>query len=119
MTEVLAHRGPDAEGYFSDDIVGLGHKRLSILDLSVAANQPMLSHNGRYMMVYNGEIYNYQEISNEIKMNASPNENILFETSSDSEAILEAFSNYGPAFVEKLNGMFVIVIYYYIEIVCY
>lgn len=111
MTEVLAHRGPDAEGYFSDDVVGLGHKRLSILDLSVAANQPMLSHNGRYMMVYNGEIYNFQEISNEIKMNASPNENILFGTSSDSEAILEAFSNYGPAFVEKLNGMFAIVIY--------
>ena len=111
MTEALAHRGPDAEGYFSDDIIGFGHKRLSILDLSEAANQPMHSHNNRYVMIYNGEIYNYQEISNEIKMNSLPNEPVKFDTSSDSEAILEAFSNYGPAFVEKLNGMFAIAIY--------
>jgi asparagine synthase (glutamine-hydrolysing) len=111
MTEIISHRGPDAEGYYTDEVVGLGHKRLSILDLSESANQPMLSHNKRYLMVYNGEIYNYQEISNEIKMNASQNENIRFETSSDSEAILEAFSKYGPAFVEKLNGMFAIVVY--------
>jgi len=111
MTQVLAHRGPDAEGYFSDEVVGLGHKRLSIIDLSEEANQPMHSHNNRYVMVYNGEVYNYQEISNEIKMNASPGQNVMFSTSSDSEAILEAFSHYGPAFVEKLNGMFVIVIY--------
>ena len=111
MTQIVSHRGPDAEGFFRDETVGLGHKRLSILDLSEAANQPMYSHNGRYVMIYNGEVYNYQEISNEIKMNAQPSENILFETSSDSEAILEAFSHYGPAFVDKLNGMFVIVIY--------
>lgn len=103
MTEALAHRGPDATGYWSDNICHLGHQRLSILDLSDAANQPMVSHNGRYIMVYNGEIYNFKEMAREL--------GISLNTSSDTEVILEAFSRWGSAFVERLNGMFAIAIW--------
>ncbi|MBL0130298.1 MAG: hypothetical protein IPP43_03540 [Chitinophagaceae bacterium] len=62
ITSGLKHRGPDAEGYFYDEAnqVGLGHRRLSIIDLSAAANQPFYSHNGRYIMIYNGEMYNFK-----------------------------------------------------------
>mgnify|MGYP003557422731 FL=1 len=63
LTSAIKHRGPDAEGFFYEpaDQVGLGHLRLSIIDLSEAANQPFYSQDGRYVMVYNGEVYNYKE----------------------------------------------------------
>lgn len=108
MSELLKHRGPDAEGFFVQENIGLGHRRLSIIDLSSAANQPMFSHCGRYAMVFNGEIYNYQEIAEELKR---LNPSIHFNTHSDSEVILEAFATWGNHFVNKLNGMFVIVIF--------
>ncbi|MBM77814.1 MAG: asparagine synthase (glutamine-hydrolyzing) [Crocinitomicaceae bacterium] len=106
MTNRLRHRGPDAIGnYFNiDKHIGLGHSRLSILDLSDSANQPMTSSCNRYVMVYNGEVYNYKNISKEISK-------INWKTSSDSEVILEAFCKWGPNFVTKLNGMFSIAIY--------
>jgi asparagine synthase (glutamine-hydrolysing) len=107
MTEILAHRGPDAFGYFVDDAVGLGHRRLSIIDLSDTANQPMHSSDNRYVMVYNGEVYNYQEIASELKQNFKTE----FKTASDSEILLEAYVQYGPAFLQKLNGMFALAIY--------
>lgn len=110
MTNALAHRGPDSYGYFTDEVAGLGHRRLSILDLSANGNQPMHSHNNRYVISFNGEIYNYREISNELKL-LKPNANINFNSSSDTEVILEAFSYWGTNFVEKLNGMFAIAIY--------
>ena len=106
MTNSIQHRGPDAEGhYFNSEIgIGLGHRRLSIIDLSSAANQPMTSHCGRFIMVYNGEVYNYKEVANNL--------NILnWKTSSDSEVILEAFIKWGVDFVNELNGMFAIAIY--------
>jgi asparagine synthase (glutamine-hydrolysing) len=105
MTEAIKHRGPDAEGYFYDEDlhVGLGHRRLSILDLSVDANQPMTSHGKRYIMVYNGEVYNYKEIATQLGLSLN--------TSSDSEVILEAFVKWGDEFVQQLNGMFAIAIY--------
>ncbi len=103
MTKALAHRGPDATGYWSNNICNLGHQRLSILDLSDAANQPMVSHNGRYVMVYNGEIYNFKEIASQLS--------ISLNTTSDTEVILEAFSRWGDAFIERLNGMFAIAIW--------
>lgn len=103
MTDAQAHRGPDAEGFFYNGTVGLGHRRLSILDLSQAANQPMVAHNGRAHIVFNGEIYNYREIAAEL--------NIRFHTTSDTEVILEAYLAWGPSFVHRLNGMFSIVIY--------
>ena len=69
MTNSIKHRGPDASGHFFDQDKGiaLGHRRLSILDLSDYANQPMSSHCGRYVMVYNGEVYNFKEVSNKLK----------------------------------------------------
>lgn len=107
MTNALTHRGPDAFGYYNDEVCSLGHRRLSIIDLSENANQPMHSADNRYVMVYNGEVYNYQEIATELKQNY----NVNFKTASDSEVILEAFANYGSEFVKKLNGMFAIAIY--------
>jgi asparagine synthase (glutamine-hydrolysing) len=115
MTGLLAHRGPDSEGFYSDHNIGLGHRRLCILDLSENANQPMVSHNGRYVMVFNGEVYNYREIANELKLHFTSNEKIMFRSSSDSEIVLEAFSYYGVSFLEKLNGMFAIAIYDKVE----
>lgn len=107
MTDALAHRGPDANGYFVDEYVGLGHRRLSIIDLSDNANQPMHSADNRYVMVYNGEVYNYREIASDLYNEFKS----TFKTSSDSEVILEAYLRYGIAFLEKLNGMFAIAIY--------
>src|SRR5215217_4283220 len=82
-TNTMAHRGPDAVGFFFDNSCGLGHRRLSILDLSAAANQPFYSEDGRYIIIYNGEVYNFQEIGR--KLGTS------FRTTSDTEVILEAF----------------------------
>ena len=107
MVTTLQHRGPDADGIFVGVNCALGHKRLSILDLSDHAKQPMTSHNDRFVMVYNGEVYNYREIAAELKQN----HHVDFTTSSDSEVILEAFVWYGVNFVEKLNGMFAVAIY--------
>jgi asparagine synthase (glutamine-hydrolysing) len=107
MTNALAHRGPDASGYYLDGIIGMGHRRLSIIDLSQSSNQPMHSENGRFVMVYNGEVYNYREIAVELKQKYKTD----FRTSSDSEVILEAYAHYGVNFVQKLNGMFSIAIY--------
>jgi len=112
MTLSLAHRGHDAEGSFLEGPAGLGHRRLSIIDLSKAANQPMYAHNGRYVMVYNGEVYNFKEIEKELRFT---NYDLRFQTSSDSEVILEAFSILGSDFVHKLNGMFAIAIYDKVE----
>ena len=110
MTNKLVHRGPDAEGYFFDGICGLGHRRLSIIDLSVNANQPMFSSNKRYVIVYNGEVYNFEEISNRI-LQLPGNKDFKFTTTSDTEVILEAFLHFGVEFVHHLNGMFAIAVY--------
>jgi asparagine synthase (glutamine-hydrolysing) len=111
MTKVLAHRGPNAEGFFTDEIIGLGHRRLSILDLSDRANQPMHSHDGRYVIIYNGEVYNFQEIASSLKSTTPLQPTLNFNTSSDTEVILEAFVQQGVDFVLQLNGMFAIAIY--------
>ncbi len=107
MANSLNHRGPDADGFLCNQTVGLAHKRLSILDLSEHANQPMESHSKRYTIVFNGEIYNYKDIAK--KLNTS------FKTNSDTEVILEAFEAWGTDFVTKLNGMFSIAIYDKVE----
>ncbi|MDX1904074.1 MAG: asparagine synthase (glutamine-hydrolyzing), partial [Thermonemataceae bacterium] len=103
MNNALAHRGPDAEGFFYKETLGLGHRRLSILDLSEQANQPMFSHNGRYVIVFNGEIYNFQEVAEKL--------HIQMRTHSDTEVILEAFAQKGVACVQLFNGMFAFAIY--------
>ncbi|MDB4655558.1 asparagine synthase (glutamine-hydrolyzing) [Flavobacteriales bacterium] len=102
MTDSIAHRGPDSEGFFIHENFGLAHRRLSIIDLSDAANQPMQSSCGRYQMVFNGEIYNHTEIAK--KLSAK------MKTTSDTEVILQAFVELGPAMVKQLNGMFTIAI---------
>lgn len=103
MTSAIQHRGPDAAGYYFERTIGLGHRRLSIIDLSSSANQPMESHSGRYVICYNGEIYNFQQIAKGL--------NVKLKTKSDTEVILEAFEQYGVEFVNQLQGMFAIAIY--------
>lgn len=103
ITNTLKHRGPDAAGFYFNELAGLGHRRLSILDLSEVANQPMFSHCGRYVIVFNGEIYNYREIAKDLA--------IELKTTSDTEVLLEAFIKWGVDFVHRLNGMFAFVIY--------
>lgn len=103
ITECISHRGPNSGGYYFDGEAGLGHRRLSILDLTSAANQPMYSKDGRYVIIYNGEVYNFQEIAKDL--------NVLLKTTSDTEVILEAYLKWGQDFVHRLNGMFAFVIY--------
>ncbi|MEO7960325.1 MAG: asparagine synthase (glutamine-hydrolyzing) [Ginsengibacter sp.] len=107
-TSLLEHRGPDAEGfYFSrDKKVGLGHRRLSILDLSESANQPMYSSDGRHIMVYNGEVYNFKELKQQLQ-----DKGRSLKTTSDTEVILELFTQKGVACFRNLNGMFAFAIY--------
>ena len=104
MTDSLTHRGPDGGGYEVFGSAALGHRRLSILDLSAAAAQPMRSHNGRYSIVYNGEVFNFSEIAHRLG-------NVQFRSTGDTEVILEAFVQWGPDFVKELNGMFAIAIH--------
>lgn len=108
LRDRLYHRGPDDAGSWrsSDGRVQLGHRRLSILDLSPAGHQPMLSVSGRYAMVFNGEIYNYVELRAELeKLGHS------FHSSGDSEIVLGAYAQWGEACLSRFNGMFAIVIY--------
>lgn len=104
MTNAIRHRGPDAEGVYKDECVSLGHRRLSIIDLSDAANQPFEDASGRYVIVFNGEIYNYQEVKRELTSHH-------FRTNSDTEVILASFKEWGVEGVQKLKGMFVYVIW--------
>ena len=108
MTDAIKHRGPNADGFFIDNQVGLGHRRLSIIDLREIANQPMTSFNNRYVIIFNGEVYNFKELSNQVRVN---NDDFYYKTNSDTEVILEAFAKWGVDFVNRLNGMFAIAIY--------
>lgn len=106
MARAIAHRGPDAMGYEADVYAALGNTRLSILDLSDASNQPFVSDDGQIVLVQNGEIYNYVELRAELTR-----EGARFRTSGDTEVLLRAFEFWGPAFVERLNGMFAIAVH--------
>jgi len=102
---ILAHRGPDSNGFFNDEKVFLGHTRLAIQDLTSAANQPMFSDNNRFVLIFNGEIYNHWEIRENLA------EKYKFKTSSDSETLLIGFIEYGSDVLNKLNGIFSFCIY--------
>ena len=106
MNAALRHRGPDAGGVCSFASCGLGHRRLSILDLSDSANQPMLSSDGMIALVFNGEIYNFQE--NRRRLESAGHR---FRTRSDTEVILELYIEKQEALVEDLNGMFSLAIW--------
>jgi len=110
MTASLTHRGPDSEGYFSDGVISLGVRRLRVIGLTSKSDQPIHSSDGRYVAVYNGEVYNFHEIANELKSKNLNNKSLL-NFNSDSDVILESFAQWGTSFVQKLNGMFVIAIY--------
>jgi len=103
MARTTAHRGSDATGFFSDEFVGLAHNRLSIIDLSETANQPMVSNDSQFVMIYNGEIYNYDELRREFQ--------IPCKTTSDTEVVLELLSKQDTKAIENFNGMFAIALY--------
>lgn len=104
MTERLAHRGPNAEGFFIENEIALGHRRLSIIDLSEEANQPMMDASGRYVLIFNGEIYNFREVKSKLP-------DYPFRTNSDSEVILAAYARWGADCLEHFNGMFAFAIW--------
>src|SRR2546423_3919673 len=101
MTDVIAHRGPDGEGKFVDGSVGLGHRRLAIIDLSPLGQQPMTTPDGRYILTFNGEVFNYQEIRSELTPRGHS-----FVSRTDSEVLLHAFAEWGLGALRRLNGMF-------------
>ncbi len=110
MTETLVHRGPDDSGFYVDEKYGiaLGHRRLSILDISPKGHQPMTSFSGRYVIIYNGETYNYKELQKEIEDEF----NIKFKGSSDTEVILAGFDVWGvEKTLKKMNGMFALTVW--------
>lgn len=110
MTDALMHRGPDASGYYFEQkpqfSIGLGHRRLSIIDLSPAGNQPMQFSNGRYWIIFNGEIYNFAEIKEKLVRLGHH-----FDTQSDTEVILHAYQEWGMEALEHFIGMFAFVLY--------
>lgn len=101
MTDCLEHRGPDDRGTFSENGIGLGHRRLSILDLSTAGHQPMFSADDNHVIAFNGEVYNFREIRNELRR-----QGVLFQSETDTEVVLEAFRHQGEASFQRLGGMF-------------
>lgn len=104
MTDAIAHRGPDADGHYVDGKVALGHRRLSILDLSETANQPMKDNSGRYIMIFNGEVYNFKSVREKIT-------DYDFKTTGDSEVVLAAYIKWGEDCVQHFNGMFAFAIW--------
>lgn len=103
MASSMYHRGPNHTGYFTDEYIALAHNRLSVIDLSEKAYQPMLSKCGRYVITYNGEVYNFQELAKRY--------NLTLESRSDTEVILQLFVINGEDFISELNGMFALAIY--------
>jgi asparagine synthase (glutamine-hydrolysing) len=103
MAEAIAHRGPNGDGYFVDNHIGLAHKRLAILDLSPKGAQPMTSKDGEWVITFNGCIYNYLELKQDLHAKGHS-----FISTTDTEVIVEGLSEYGPSFFERLNGMFAV-----------
>ena len=108
MRDTLRHRGPDDAGawWSEDGLVGLAHRRLAIIDLSPAGRQPMVDSSGRLQIVFNGEIYNYQEVRRELETRHH-----VFRTATDTEVILEAYLEWGDECLTRLNGMFALALY--------
>jgi asparagine synthase (glutamine-hydrolysing) len=105
MLKTISHRGPDDEGVYHNSGIGLGHRRLSIIDLS-AGHQPLTNEDGTVWIVFNGEIYNYKELRSDLKEKGH-----VFKTQSDTEVIVHLYEEYGEACVEQLRGMFAFAIW--------
>jgi len=106
MTDAIRHRGPDGEGHFIDGVFGIGHRRLAIIDLSPAAHQPMLTPDGRYVLSYNGEIYNFRELRIELEARGHQ-----FRSTGDSEVVLCALAEWGEEALLRFNGMFALALW--------
>lgn len=106
MTDAIVHRGPDGEGHWIEGNVGLGHRRLAIIDLSPAGHQPMISADHRYVLSYNGEIYNYRELRTELEADG-----YWFRSKADSEVVLYALALWGTDALLKFNGMFALALW--------
>ena len=101
MTDALSHRGPDGEGQWIDKNIGFGHRRLAIIDLSSAGHQPMQTKDGRYILTYNGEVYNFKKLRSELEFLG-----YKFYSNTDSEVILMLMQNGKKNALKKFNGMF-------------
>ncbi|PYO71938.1 MAG: asparagine synthase (glutamine-hydrolyzing) [Gemmatimonadetes bacterium] len=106
MAQSIAHRGPDDSGLYLDHQVGFGFRRLAILDLSPTGHQPMCSEDGQLVIVFNGEIYNYIELRDELRAAG-----YCFRSTSDTEVLLAAYRHWGPECLDRLNGMWAFVIH--------
>lgn len=106
MTQVLVHRGPDGEGVWSEGPIGLGHRRLAIIDLSPLGHQPMMTQDRRYVMSYNGEVYNFRELRVELEALGFP-----FHSRTDTEVVLNAIAAWGLDAIPKFNGMFALAVW--------
>jgi asparagine synthase (glutamine-hydrolysing) len=102
--DLLRQRGPDDSGLWAEAGIGLGHRRLSVIDVSPAGHQPMMSANGRYVIVFNGEVYNFRELKSEFPDH-------VWRSDSDSEVILEAYAAWGPKCLGRFRGMFAFAIW--------
>lgn len=105
MMEKIRHRGPDGSGFYMDDMIALGHRRLSIIDLE-GGIQPMKNENGQLVCIFNGEIYNYQELRNTL-LDAGH----IFVTNSDTEVLLHGYEQWGKELPLKIRGMFAFAIW--------
>ncbi len=101
MTDAVIHRGPDGEGYFSEGSLGLGHRRLAIIDPTPAGHQPMHTEDGRFVLSYNGEVYNFQELRGQLEALGH-----RFRSRTDTEVVLNALAQWGTAALDRFNGMF-------------
>ncbi len=101
MTDAIAHRGPDSEGFYIDSFVGLGHRRLSIIDLSRNGHQPMQSQDGKFIISYNGEIYNFLRLRRNLEALG-----YNFKSQTDTEVVLNSYREWGPECINRFNGMF-------------
>lgn len=106
MTDSVAHRGPDGEGHWIEGNVGIGHRRLAIIDLSPAGHQPMVSADHRYVFSYNGEVYNFRELRSELETAG-----YWFRSKTDSEVVLNALAEWGTDALQRFNGMFALALW--------
>jgi len=106
MTNILSHRGPDQHDFYTDSLISLGHRRLNIIDLSEKGKQPMCNEDGTIWLIYNGEIYNFDEIRSNLE-----NKGHIFKSNTDSEVIIHAYEEYGIECINFFNGMFAFAIW--------
>lgn len=117
MTDAIAHRGPNSQGIWNDEHCYFGHRRLSIIDLSEAGHQPFISQDGRYILIYNGELYNYKDLKFELQRveHGSKNLPYFFKTNTDTEVILASYLRWGNKCMQRFNGMFAFAIWDKVE----